>query len=409
MKFWEVLKVAFASLRGNKLRSSLTMLGIVIGIFSIISISTVITMLQNSISEGLSQLGKNTFQIQKFPAMQQGRLSDKIRNRKNLTVEDYYRLREMLQEAKLVGAEQWQFGKLFKSQWDETNANIQIAGATPEALLTNDWVVAEGRAISQDDMDHNRRICVLGTDVAKKLFPRIDPLGQEVKVDGLRLTVIGVFTSRGAMFGQSRDGFVATPLSTFQAKYGKTSRSISITVMAQSVVTYNRTIDAAIGYMRTIRKVAPGEENDFDIFSNESLIAQVGQITQYVRLGAIVIAFIALLAAGVGIMNIMLVSVTERTREIGVRKALGARRKDILLQFLIESGTMSLAGGMIGVVAGIAVAKVITLLISFPSVVALWSILVGLFVATAVGLFFGVYPAYKAAELDPIVALRSEL
>jgi len=408
MKFWEVLKVAFASLRGNKLRSSLTMLGIVIGIFSIISISTVITMLQNSISEGLSQLGKNTFQIQKFPAMQQGRLSDKIRNRKNLTVEDYYRLREMLQEAKLVGAEQWQFGKLFKSQWDETNANIQIAGATPEALLTNDWVVAEGRAISQDDMDHNRRVCVLGTDVAKKLFPRIDPLGQEVKVDGLRLTVIGVFTSRGAMFGQSRDGFVATPLSTFQAKYGKTSRSISITVMAQSVVTYNRTIDAAIGYMRTIRKVAPGEENDFDIFSNESLIAQVGQITQYVRLGAIVIAFIALLAAGVGIMNIMLVSVTERTREIGIRKAIGAKKRNILFQFIIEAITLCQFGGVIGIVLGLGAGNLAGKFLNAAPALPLDWVLAGIGLCVLVGVGFGTYPAWKAANLDPIEALRHE-
>ena len=408
MKFWEVLKVAFASLRGNKLRSSLTMLGIVIGIFSIISISTVITMLQNSISEGLSQLGKNTFQIQKFPAMQQGRLSDKIRNRKNLTVEDYYRLREMLQEAKLVGAEQWQFGKLFKSQWDETNANIQIAGATPEALLTNDWVVAEGRAISQDDMDHNRRVCVLGTDVAKKLFPRIDPLGQEVKVDGLRLTVIGVFTSRGAMFGQSRDGFVATPLSTFQAKYGKTSRSISITVMAQSVVTYNRTIDAAIGYMRTIRKVAPGEENDFDIFSNESLIAQVGQITQYVRLGAIVIAFIALLAAGVGIMNIMLVSVTERTREIGIRKAIGAKKRNILFQFIIEAITLCQFGGVIGIVLGLGAGNLAGKFLNAAPALPLNWVLAGIGLCVLVGVGFGTYPAWKAANLDPIEALRHE-
>ena len=408
MKFWEVLKVAFASLRGNKLRSSLTMLGIVIGIFSIISISTVITMLQNSISEGLSQLGKNTFQIQKFPAMQQGRLSDKIRNRKNLTVEDYYRLREMLQEAKLVGAEQWQFGKLFKSQWDETNANIQIAGATPEALLTNDWVVAEGRAISQDDMDHNRRVCVLGTDVAKKLFPRIDPLGQEVKVDGLRLTVIGVFTSRGAMFGQSRDGFVAAPLSTFQAKYGKTSRSISITVMAQSVVTYNRTIDAAIGYMRTIRKVAPGEENDFDIFSNESLIAQVGQITQYVRLGAIVIAFIALLAAGVGIMNIMLVSVTERTREIGIRKAIGAKKRNILFQFIIEAITLCQFGGVIGIVLGLGAGNLAGKFLNAAPALPLDWVLAGIGLCVLVGVGFGTYPAWKAANLDPIEALRHE-
>jgi putative ABC transport system permease protein len=408
MKFWEVLKVAFASLRGNKLRSSLTVLGIVIGIFSIISISTVITMLQNSISEGLSQLGKDTFQIQKFPAMQQGRLSDKIRNRKNLTIEEYYRLREMLQEAKLVGAEQWQFGKLFKSQYDETNANIQLVGGTPEAMVTNDWVVADGRAINQDDMDRNRRVCVLGTDVATKLFPRVNPLGQEVKVDGMRLTVIGVFTAKGAMFGQSRDGFVATPLSTFQAQYGKTSRSVNITVMAYSPVTYNRTIDAAIGYMRTIRKVAPGEENDFDIFSNESLISQVGQITQYVRLGAIVIAFIALLAAGVGIMNIMLVSVTERTREIGIRKAIGAKKRNILFQFIIEAVTLCQFGGIIGIALGLGAGNLAGKALNAAPAVPLDWVLAGIVLCVLVGVGFGTYPAWKAANLDPIEALRYE-
>jgi putative ABC transport system permease protein len=408
MKFWEVLKVAFASLRGNKLRSSLTVLGIVIGIFSIISISTVITMMQNSISEGLSQLGKNTFQIQKFPAMRQGRLSDKIRNRKNLTIEEYYRLREMLLDAKLVGAEQWQFGRLFKSQWDETNANIQLVGGTPEAMVTNDWAVADGRAINQDDMDHNRHVCVLGTDLVKKLFNRINPLSQEVKVDGLRLTVIGVFTPQGSMFGQSRDGFVAMPLSTFQAKYGKTSRSINITVMAYSPVTYNSTIDAAIGYMRTIRKVGPGEENDFDIFSNESLIAQVGQITQYVRLGAIVVAFIALLAAGIGIMNIMLVSVTERTREIGIRKAIGAKKRNILFQFIIEAVTLCQFGGIIGILLGLGAGNLAGKFLNAAPALPLDWVLAGIGLCVLVGVGFGTYPAYKAANLDPIEALRYE-
>jgi putative ABC transport system permease protein len=408
MKFWEVLKVAFGSLRGNKLRSSLTVLGIVIGIFSIISISTVITMLQNSISEGLSQLGKNTFQIQKFPAMQQGRLSDKIRNRKDLTVEDYYRLSEMLEEAKLVGAEQWQFGRLFKSQWDETNANIQLVGGTPEAMVTNDWIIAEGRTIGQDDMDHNRRVCVLGTDLVKKLFPRINPLGQEVKVDGMRLTVIGVFIAQGSMFGQSRDNFVAMPLSSFQAKYGKTSRSVNITVMAYSPVTYNSTIDAAIGYMRTIRKVGPGEENDFDIFSNESLIGQVGQITQYVRLGAIVVAFIALLAAGIGIMNIMLVSVTERTREIGIRKAIGAKKRNILFQFIIEAVTLCQFGGIIGIILGLGAGNLAGKFLNAAPALPLDWVLTGIGLCILVGVGFGTYPAYKAANLEPIEALRYE-
>ncbi len=408
MKIWEILKVAFASLRANKLRSSLTILGIVIGIFSIISISTVIAMLQNSISEGLSALGKNTFQIQKFPAMQMGRLSDKIRNRKNLTIEDYERLKKMLTEARLVGAEQWRFGKLFKSQWGETNPNIQLVGATPEAMATNDWVIAEGRTINQADLDHGNRVCVLGSDLIQKLFPHIDPVGQEVKVDGLRLTVIGTFTAKGEMFGESRDSFVAIPLSAFQAKYGKTSRSINITVMAHSAVTYNRTIDAAIGYMRTIRKVPPGEDNDFDVYSNESLIAQVGSITRYVRLGAIVIAFIALLAAGIGIMNIMLVSVTERTREIGIRKAIGAKKRNILWQFIIEAVTLCQLGGVLGIGLGLAAGNLAgKFLKAAPALPWDW-ILAGIGLCILVGVGFGTYPAWKAANLDPIEALRYE-
>ena len=194
----------------------------------------------------------------------------------------------------------------------------------------------------------------------------------------------------------------------FQAKYGKTSRSISITVMALSVVTYNRTIDAAIGYMRTIRKVAPGEENDFDIFSNESLIAQVGQITQYVRLGAIVIAFIALLAAGVGIMNIMLVSVTERTHEIGIRMAIGARSRDILVQFLIEAIVLSLSGGLIGVLIGFVATYIVHLATEWNTVIAPANVILSFGFAGAVGVFFGYYPARKASSLNPIEALRYE-
>jgi len=340
MRFWETIKVALSSLKANKLRSSLTVLGIIIGIFSIISISTVISMLQNSIEEGLSALGKNTFQIQKFHAIQMGRFSDKIRNRENITIEDYNRLKKLLVEAKSVGAEQWQFGKMIKSKYESTNPNVQIAGVTPEALPNNQWIVTDGRTINNNDLSRYKRVCILGADVSKKIFKFIYPIGQEIKVDGLRLKIIGVFEPQGQAFGQSRDNFIVTPLTTFQNKYGKYSRSVNITVMAYSAQTYNDTIETAIGYMRTIRKVPAGEDNDFDIFSNESLIMQMGNITQYIELGTKIVAFIALLAAGIGIMNIMLVSVTERTREIGIRKAIGAKKRNILFQFLIEAITL---------------------------------------------------------------------
>ena len=408
MKLWEILKVALNSLRANKLRSSLTVLGIIIGIFSIISISTVISMLQNSIQEGLSMLGKNTFQIQKFPAIQMGRLSDKIRNRKNITIEEYDRLKKLLVEAKSVGGEQWQFGRLIKSKYDATNPNVSLTGVTPEALPNNQWVVKEGRAINNNDLERNKRICILGADVAKKIFKFVYPIGQEIKVDGLRLNVIGIFEPQGQVFGQSRDNFVVIPLTTYQNKYGKHNRSVNITVMAHSAETYNYTIEAAIGYMRTIRKVPPGETNDFDIFSNESLIMQVGEITQYVELGAIIVALIALFAAGIGIMNIMLVSVTERTREIGIRKAIGAKKRNILFQFLIEAVTLCQFGGIIGIVLGLGAGNLAgSFLNAVPTLPIGW-VITGVALCIIVGVSFGTYPAYKAANLDPIEALRYE-
>ena len=408
MRFWETIKVALSSLKANKLRSSLTVLGIIIGIFSIISISTVISMLQNSIEEGLSALGKNTFQIQKFPAIQMGRFSDKIRNRENITIEDYNRLKKLLVEAKSVGAEQWQFGKMIKSKYESTNPNVQIAGVTPEALPNNQWIVTDGRTINNNDLSRYKRVCILGADVSKKIFKFIYPIGQEIKVDGLRLKIIGVFEPQGQAFGQSRDNFIVTPLTTFQNKYGKYSRSVNITVMAYSAQTYNDTIETAIGYMRTIRKVPAGEDNDFDIFSNESLIMQMGNITQYIELGTKIVAFIALLAAGIGIMNIMLVSVTERTREIGIRKAIGAKKRNILFQFLIEAITLCQFGGIIGIIMGVGVGNLAGSFLNARATLPLDWVIIGVGLCVFIGITFGTYPAYKAATMDPIEALRYE-
>ena len=335
-------------------------------------------------------------------------MSEKIRNRKNITIEEYYRLKELLDEAKSVGGEQWQFGRLIKSKYEVTNPNVQLAGVTPEALPNNQWIVEDGRDINSNDLERNKRICILGADVAKKIFKFVYPIGQEVKVDGVRLKVTGIFEPQGQMFGQSRDNFIVIPLTTYQNKYGKHNRSVNITVMAHSTETYNYTIEAAIGYMRTIRKVPPGENNDFDIFSNESLIMQVGEITQYVELGAIIVALIALFAAGIGIMNIMLVSVTERTREIGIRKAIGAKKRNILFQFLIEAITLCQFGGIIGIVLGLGIGNLAgSFLNAAPTLPIEW-IISGVVLCILVGVSFGTYPAYKAANLDPIEALGYE-
>jgi len=408
MNLLETIAIAFSSIKSNKLRTSLTLLGIVVGIFSIIVIMTIITMLQNSIENGVSQLAKNTFQIQKYPPIMDGGHNDKYRNRKDITIEDYYRLKDMLTQAKYVGAERWVSGKIIKYYNRETNPNVPVAGMTPEALKNNNFKVEYGREIRNNDLDYSNNVAILGKDVSDKLFPNINPIGQDIRVDGKPFKVIGVFESLGSIFGQSQDNMVIVPLTTHQQIYGKYKNSINITVMTFGKQDYNETIEAATGYMRTIRKVAAGAENDFDIYSNESLLSQINDITKYVKIGAMVIAFIALLAAGVGIMNIMLVSVTERTREIGVRKAIGARKSSILLQFLIEAIILCLIGGIIGIALGVGVGNIAGMALDAkPTIPVLW-VMLGLGLCILVGIIFGTYPAYKASNLDPIEALRFE-
>ena len=409
MNLKEVAVVSFQSVKSNKLRTFLTILGIVVGIFSIIVIMTIITMLQTSIESGLSQLNKNTFQIQKFPAMHGGgpRMRDKYRNRKDLTVDEFKRLNGML-DAQYIGAEQWQFGKVVKFGSAETNPNISVAGVTTGAMRTNDWNVAYGRDLRQTDIQYSNDVCLLGPDVVKKIFTGINPIGQVIRVDGRPLRVIAVLENQPSMFGQSRDNYVLMPITTFQSFYGRTGQSINITVMSKSKQDYDKTIDAAIGYMRTIRKVKAGQDNDFDIFSNESLISQVNNITGGIKIGAMVVSIIALLAAGVGIMNIMLVSVTERTREIGIRKAVGAKKINILTQFLIEAIIISLIGGLIGIILGVSIGNITGSFLNAKTAIPYDWVGIGLMLCFTVGIIFGTYPAYKAANLDPIEALRYE-
>jgi len=410
MRLNEVITVAFGSLRSNKLRTMLTVLGVVVGIFSIIVIMTIITMLQKSIESGFSQLNKNTFQIQKFPAMMGHGpgMRDKFRNRPDITLEDFYRLEGMLNQAMYVGAEQWQFGKQITFGNKETNPNISIAGITLGAMRTNNWNVERGRELRQSDVKYSNDVCVLGQEVVNKLFINIDPIGQVVRVDGKPFQVIGILEKQPSMFGQSRDSYIVMPITTFQQKYGKYTNSINITVMSKTKEDYNDVIDAATGYMRTIRRVTPGEDDNFYIFSNESMITQVNDITSGIRIGALVVSIIALLAAGVGIMNIMLVSVTERTREIGIRKAIGARKSNILFQFLLEAVTLCIVGGFVGIILGVGIGNIAGSFLNAKAAIPYDWVVIGLSLCVFVGVVFGTYPAYKAANLDPIEALRYE-
>ncbi|MDX9924693.1 MAG: ABC transporter permease [Ignavibacteriaceae bacterium] len=410
MLIFEIIKVAINSLRANRLRSLLTILGIVVGIFSIIAISTVIEMLQKSIEEGVSQLGQNTFQIQKFPAVRTGSAAEraKIRNRRDITLEEFYRFKEKMVEAKSVGAEQWTFGRRFEVGNKETNPNVQFGGVTPEAFANNKWNIDDGRAFNDRDVQGYNRSVVLGPDLVKTLFGSINPIGQEVKVDGHKLTVVGVLESQGDVFGMSQDNFALIPITTFQSFYGKRSNSVNITVMTFGKEDYKDLIGVAEGYFRTVRGVTAGEENDFDIRTNEQVLSQINDITSGVRIGSYVVGGIALLAAGIGIMNIMLVSVTERTREIGIRKAIGAKKVNILVQFIIEAIVLSLIGGIIGIFLGVTAGNVAGSFLNAEAVLPIDWILIGIFLCMLIGVGFGTYPAYKASNLDPIEALRFE-
>jgi putative ABC transport system permease protein len=410
MKIFEVIIVALNSLKTNRLRSILTVLGIVVGIFSIIAISTIIEMLQKSIEEGVSGLDSSTFQIQKWPAIQTGGPSEfaKYRNRPDITLEEYNKLKEKLTEAKSVGAELWSGGKQLKFGNKETNPNVSMAGTSPEAFPNNKWVVEDGRAFNDRDIERYENFIVLGVDVAKKLFPNMSALDQLVTVDNHKLKVIGVLEKQGAIFGQSQDNFALIPITTFQNFYGKRSSTVNITVMAADRRMYNELMEISEGYFRTIRGLKAGEENNFDFRSNEQMLAQINQITSGVRVGSIVIAAIALLAAGVGIMNIMLVSVTERTREIGIRKAIGAKKLNILVQFMVEAVTLSLMGGLIGIFLGVLAGNFAGSFLKATAVIPLDWVMIGVILCVLIGVTFGTYPAYKAANLDPIEALRYE-
>jgi putative ABC transport system permease protein len=408
MKLDQLFSMSFQSILNNKLRTSLTILGVVVGIFSIIVIMTIITMLQNSIENGLAMLSKNTFQIQKHEPMQGPGHDRSDRNRKDITIDEAIKLKEMLTQAKYVGAEQWQFGRVVKFGNLETNPNISVAGATVDAMRTNDWNVDYGRDLRENDVQYSADVCLLGPEIVTKIFPNMDPIGQTVRVDNKPLKVIGVLQKQPAMFGESRDNYIVMPITTWQSMYGKYRRSVNITVTAPSDESYNNVIETAIGHFRKIRKVPAGQPDDFYVFSNESMITQVNDITGPIKIGALAVSLVALIAAGVGIMNIMLVSVTERTREIGIRKAIGARNSSILIQFLIEAVILCLVGGVVGIALGIGIGNLAGSFLSAQMAIPYDWVMIGITMCLVVGLIFGTYPAYKASNLDPIEALRFE-
>jgi putative ABC transport system permease protein len=409
MRFSEILRLAFAALGANKLRSLLTMLGISVGVFSVIGVMTVISGLRGQIEQGMSTLGANTFQFEKNPPFDRGN-GDRSRtaNRRNIDYAQATRFKELMGEGAPVCLQIARSGLAAAYLDRKTNPNIALVGSDENYLTSLDFTLSAGRDLNAGDVELGRPICVLGADVAKSLFADENPVGQTVRVGGQNYSVVGVAAPKGSSFGQSRDNYVLTPITRWLQIYNRANRSIKISVQAPNKLAFAAEADRAIGLMRLVRGLEPEDANDFEVTSNDSLIAVLDEVGGYVAVGAFVISAIALVASGVGVMNIMLVSVTERTREIGIRKSIGARRKSILTQFLLEAVALSLLGGLAGVAAGIIGGNLVAVVLSMKVVFPWGWALAGLFVCAGIGVAFGLYPAWKAARLDPIEALRFE-
>ncbi len=398
--------MALASLWANKLRSVLTLLGVVIGVASVIAVVTLVNGANRFVATKINRFGADVFTVAQRPSVITSYEEFlKYDKRKVLTMDDYRAIAASCRSCLEVGASSVTAGKIVAGR--QNSSGSQIRGYTAMMPDISNMNITEGRSFAQADEDHANHVAIIGTDIEENLLGDADPLGKEIRVDGVPYTVIGLGEKQGKTLGVSQDDYVAIPLTAYQKTYG-TSKTISIAIKAPQGPAMERAIDEVHLLMRTLRHDRPGADDSFTIETSDSLMSLWSQLSSSFELVAVAIAAISLVVGGIVIMNIMLVSVTERTREIGVRKALGASRGDVLLQFLMESATMALVGGMIGVTFGVGSAEAVTALLGFPSSLAVWSIFAGLFVAISVGIFFGVYPARKAANLDPIVALRSE-
>jgi putative ABC transport system permease protein len=408
MRFLEILRMAAGALRANLLRSLLTLLAMSIGVFSIIAVMTFINAMRGSIENGLNVLGANSFQISKFPPINFSDPWVRFRNRRDITYPVAARFKDLMGDNARVSLQLGRGGKTVVYKDRKTNPNVGLRGGDENYITAFNFDVVSGRNIGPDDVEYGRPVVVIGADIVSKVFLEEEPVGKLIRIDGQNYTVVGVLAAKGSSFGSSQDNFVLTPITRWLAIYGRQWRSIGINVQALSQADLPDTQDRAIGVMRLVRGLKPEDANDFEVFSNESLIEAFNKIADVVAMGALIISAIALLASGVGVMNIMLVSVTERTKEIGIRKSIGAKKRNILTQFLAEAVALSIAGGLIGVIVGAgggnAAAMAMNIEVTFPW---LWTG-IGLSVCGGIGIVFGLYPAWKAASLDPIEALRYE-
>ncbi|HTO75846.1 MAG TPA: ABC transporter permease [Thermoanaerobaculia bacterium] len=416
--FGENMRFALLAVRAHKLRATLTILGIVVGVATVIAMVSIVTGFNNNMVRSFQSYGASLVMFQKYePRFGPGGHPEGELRRKDFTLEDAAALKAGIPEARAVSPQRY--------LWDNTDYHLKyrdaeaksprVFGVLPEYAVATSRFVRQGRFFTDIDVEHAADVIVIGDDIREKVFPREDPINKRVLLGHDAYTVIGVFEKKGKMFGESQDNFVTVPLTTFDRRFpwirvgGANGDALRIATVPYRPDQVPVLIDKARTILRARRRVRFDQPDDFAIVTPDRMIESFQGITRGVTLAMVFIALVSLLIGGVGVMNIMLVSVTERTREIGVRKAVGAFRRDIVMQFLTEATSLSLLGGAIGVVVGIAVPAAIKKVFdALPAETPMWSVVVGLFVSISVGIFFGLYPAVKASRLDPIEALRHE-
>ncbi|HYC59391.1 MAG TPA: ABC transporter permease [Thermoanaerobaculia bacterium] len=411
----ENVRFARIALASHKLRSSLTVLGIVIGVTTVISMVSIIEGFNKSVVDSFKSFGATLVQFQKFdPQFGPGDREESQRTRKNLTYEDAIALKEQGRSMLAVSPERYTYendGVSLDLSYEGKQATPDLlSGVTGDYPIANNHPVGEGRFLNENDVRRSAAVIVIGDNVAQALFPFTDPLNKIITIAGRKYEVIGVMEKQGESMFESVDSHTYIPITTFDSHFPhvKRDRGVNIATVPKDPQAVDQLIEEGTAILRARRKVPFNKPNDFGIMTPDKLIGNFKAITGGITLAMVFISSIALLVGGVGVMNIMLVSVTERTREIGIRKAIGAVRRDIVQQFLTEAMTLSGIGGAIGVGLGLAIAAVVRMATPLKTVTPVWSIVVGLAVSISIGLFFGIYPAYKAAKLDPVEALRYE-
>ncbi len=405
--------MALAAIKAHKMRAFLTVLGVLIGVTTVIAMVSIITGLNKSMSQQIESLGSNIIWVTRFEiGIRFESPTEEERNRPPITFEDAMAVAELCPSVDAVSPQNWGPGSKTVKYKDNKVSRFELIGIMPSYEVVNNNFAEEGRFFTDSDVNYRAMVAVLGRDVADVLFPNLDPIGREISIAGRnfaprKFTVIGVMEERPSILGDSQNNFVLLPHPTYKKLYPE-EKELLLVAKPESPELIDQAIEEITQVMRIRRGLAADKPNNFAIATQDDLMDMYRNITKAIYMVMVVISSIGLLVGGVGVMNIMLVSVTERTREIGIRKAIGARKKDVMWQFLIEAMTLSGSGGVLGIIIGLLLGEFVAAVSPLPAGVSLFWIVLGFSFAVSVGLIFGIYPAYRAARLDPIVSLRYE-